>query len=506
MESSSPAVSKENILGERILQFFILQGNYTNVKLILDTFPVLVATTICTRDQRKQLPLHTALLSENSNEYRSWSNRSQIVRLLLEYGIKFGVGGDDGCGGLWTKDPHKDALSYAIESAINYPWLDFERKKCLQVCLQFAQASVHDKSCHSVDLTLPILHAAIGIVPLDIFNSIIEKYGESVLTEVDGNGSTALFHLITIAGERPVKGYAATRNILELRRKDFERKINRNFHLDPRTVSEKIWDREKELFRIQPSLSCFDLAGVTRAFALRRLLDTADVRLRQDVVNKPRINQCFDEILASGFDFRAAVVLYDKFMNILDTLKKSNQLGDKIMMQPLKRGKQEHNVALQYIEDDNDVGEDDWNGEMTSDQIRTHAAVVLKKILEMDEVEERIIERTYLTCVCCILLMKTHSTKEMKESISSIKNGKERFPLHEAVLKYTCCVEQILYSFPEALSEMDPETRLYPFAAVAACSQGSLSFSYKLLLEQPNVIDEVISASLSKNTLSKRCI
>jgi len=491
MELGSPAVSKENIHEERILQFFILQGNYTNVKLILDTYPDLIETKICTEDKRNQLPLHTALSSENPNEYRSWHNRSQIVRLLLEYGIRKNVGGDDACGGLWTTDSHNDALGYAIESAINYPWVDSEREKSLHVCLQFAQASLYDRSCHSVDLTLPILHAAIGIVCADVFSSIIEKYGESILTEVDRNGSTALFQLIAVAGERPMKGYAATRNILKLRTKEFDRTINRayGYLLDPiLVVSEKIWNREKELFRIQPCLSCFDLVGKSRASTSIRLLDLAE-----KVPNDHRINQSFNQISSTGFDFRAAVILYDKYMNILHILKKSNQWRGDNVFRPVTRGRLEHNAELQYIEENSDANVD-VIGEMTPDQIEVLKTVILEKMLEMDQIEERIIERTYFTCICCILLIKTRSKSEI---ISSVKNRKGRFPLHEAVLKCTSCVEHILYSFPEALSESDPETLLFPFATVAASSHENLSFSYKLLLEQPTVIDQIISDSQS---------
>jgi hypothetical protein len=498
IESTSSAVSKENILRERVLQFFILQGDYTVVKLILDSYPELVAKPIWTEHGKMQLPLHTALYSENPAEYRPWHNRYPIVRLLLEYGIKYekacDIGGHGTCGGLWEKGPDKDdALTYAIESALNHPWLDAERTKCLQLCLQYAQASIYDKYCDSVDLTLPILHSAVGVVNVDVFCCIIEKYGESLLAELDGNGSTVLFHLIVLAGERPVEGYAATRNILRLRKNDFDRRLQGLLFISLK----QIWDREKQLFQIQPCLSYYDHVHESWASAKSRLLDTADARQREKASKGSRINQCFHEVLSSGFDFCAAIELYDEFKKVRDIFNKNDHLRD--VLCPLKRETQEYNAKLQDMENTIlNIGIDLTNGQITSRQKRTIFDIIHEKTLELDEIEERVIERTYFTCMCCILLMKTHSR------ISSIKNRKGNFPLHMAISKYSCCVEQVLSYFPDAfsafdaVSEFDPISQLFPFAAAAASPNVSLSFLYKLLLEHPRVIDQEVINRLKR--------
>jgi len=503
MEEGSHRMSKEFIQSERILHFYILNGHYSNVKLILVAYPDLLSATCTMGDKSKQLPIHIALSSDTPHQYRSWHNRSQILRLLLEYGIKFKVGGPFACGGLWTKDSHQDTLSYAIESALNYPFVDMERQRCLQVCLQYAQASMYNNAVDQVDFTLPLLHASIGVVSLVTFSAMIEKYGPSLLLEKDRNGSTVLFQLISIASERPRAGYIATRNVLELREKDFLKyhlgTVDMNFCL---YYANLLRDREQRLFDIQPSLNnfyekYFRFNDLHPLWVLFNLLNSgprhAEYTLHAEY--KEWIYEFMNQSLENDFNFQSAVAMYNEYMKIRDIKGAMNGPYASIPPNTQPRdfqlnGNLENNGDL--VGEDDEIERDDnlLNFVLNhKEELRSEVRWIAE---DLDRREEHIIEKTYFTCLCNILLMKEHSADGTIANIAEIKNGKGRYPLLTVVLRCTYLFEQVLTSFPGALSQLDMETCLLPFALVAAGPHGSLTLSFQLLLHQPNVLDQFI--------------
>ncbi len=165
------------------------------------------------------------------------------------------------------KDSHAEALTYAIDAGLNSRWEDPERKKCLQICLQFAQADMYGRKAGEVDFAMPIPHAAIGVVSVDIFSTILRKYGITVLDK-DEKGRTALFHLIHLMADRPTKGYATTNAVMANKRRERERELaDRNFVLTRvrfdrdvfdqllqhqgrqglEVMAARLWDREQEV-------------------------------------------------------------------------------------------------------------------------------------------------------------------------------------------------------------------------------------------------------------------
>lgn len=505
---------KDHIQQDMLLQVFIFQGNYTIVKLILNTYPDLIRKTCCwTGNRNNQLPLHIALSEEKPNQYRSWHKRSKIVRLLLEYGVRFHVGGNKACGGLWSKDSHQDAFSYAIESAINCPGVDIERKRCLQVCLQFAQASLYNKPLDAVDYNLPILHACIGVVSLETFSAIIQKYGCSILKETDEHGSTALFHLISMASERPAMGYIATRNVMEMRKKLFQSEIHghiMNLNVMSSTIylTRVLRSREQEMFEIQPSLNCFDFVTNIPGCALTTIIDLKQVRRLEEYEIDDIIIQLDRRRPLHDFNFDKAVTMYDEYMNIRGTVHAGSTLNgslfassDSTRMEKGPRTQLEHDSHAHdddravLNEEDGDIDDEELRIDMTSDEERLLRERVLDKIQELDINEEHLIERTYFTCICNILLMTGHSQRHdetMPVNMAKMKNYKGMLPLHEAALRHAYIFEQVLASYRGALSQPVTETLLFPFAISAACPHGSLDFTFRLLLEQPNVFDEFI--------------
>lgn len=313
MRNKCRCVTEERIKSERLLQFFILQGNYKNVELILDTYPKLLSVTSWRAQMKQQLPIHTALSSTSATEYRPWHNRSPIVKLLLRRGFESKVGGENGCGGLYVKDSHETAMTYAINAGLNSRWEDPERRKCLEICLQFAHANMYGRSASQIEFDLPMLHAAIAVVPVHTFKLILRKYGITTLDK-DKKGRTALFHLIDLMTDRPTEGYATAKSVMANKRREREREVtdrnlifarNRWGQVDGfehflqhqgrqslEAIAGRLWDREQEVLEDTD----LDLVRANRQTqidngngmlpdVLQRLVDAAGERDRNDFLD-----------------------------------------------------------------------------------------------------------------------------------------------------------------------------------------------------------------------------
>jgi ankyrin repeat protein len=287
MEEKSNVVSFQNIKNERLLQFFILHGNLEIVTLILDRYPTLIAEKSHRSNYSAQYPIHTALASSKDN--RPWHNRSQIVELLLQRGIRHNI---EACGGLYLHDSSCSALSHILNSALNCPFDDPERNKCLQICLRYAYMEAFKKKPHEVDIDIPILHASIGIVRTATFDKLLEKYG-SCTFQKDKKGRTALFHYISVITERPEEGYVATNQILKEQKEIQEMEFgdarqleavaraarrdadnNRNFDRpDLELLSQNLWDRERDLMSNEEFENRRILYNEERPNSLRRLVE-----------------------------------------------------------------------------------------------------------------------------------------------------------------------------------------------------------------------------------------
>lgn len=204
LKRKSRVVTEEKIREERILQFFIKQGNVECVKLILDAYPKFLRLKCCIYQEQCQLPIHFALFADDKDlAYEPWHHRSEIVRLLLKKGCEAKIGGPSGCGGLLP-----NGLNYALNAVLNSRWNDDEKIKSLQVCLQFAQAHMYDVSFSDVNQDFPLLHAALGVLQVDSIVSIMSKIGIDSLC-VDRNGRTAIFALAELVVNRPKSTYIA---------------------------------------------------------------------------------------------------------------------------------------------------------------------------------------------------------------------------------------------------------------------------------------------------------
>mmetsp|Transcript_18436 Transcript_18436/g.22574 ORF Transcript_18436/g.22574 Transcript_18436/m.22574 type:complete len:729 (-) Transcript_18436:176-2362(-) len=230
-------VSLEHVKEIRLLRYFMLEGNVDAVEILLNAYPSLIQHC---DPKTRQLPIHIALRSRNT-AYSPWNNRSSIVKLLLDFGIKHQVGGKSGCGGLYVCDrpTSSTAMSRALEVLTeNSQWRDEERYLCLKICLQYAHAFMfHDYDNGStsflskLDPDMPILHAAIGVLKTDDIKTIIDQFHVQEVTQLDSKGRNALFSLIELFTERrPCNGITICKHLTSLQQS--ERELLRRFELE----------------------------------------------------------------------------------------------------------------------------------------------------------------------------------------------------------------------------------------------------------------------------------
>lgn len=99
----------------------------------------------------------------------------------------------------------------------------------------------------------------------------------------------------------------------------------------------------------------------------------------------------------------------------------------------------------------------------------------------------------------CITVMNKKISKQVIRQLINIFpeaakqfDKMQRLPLHYAILccrEYNDCVNDLVGAAPFALSSIDPNTGLYPFM-MSASNQSSLSTTYKLLREEPSVLQQ----------------
>lgn len=499
--------------------FFILQGNYANVKLMLDTYPELISVRSFRGESTKQLPIHTALANSESAGFRPWHNRSPIVRLLLERGLEYNVGGEDGCGGLFTLDSSTSALNQAVSSALNCPWNDPERNKCLQICLQFAQASMYNVSPDKFDL--PLLHNCIGVLQISAVHEIFQKHAEFALQKAE-DGRTAIFHLIATITERPANGYMATREIMRNKRQERDREDgndrrnvaiprggnddnegNRFFiNLMPhqgRHVLERmagrLWDRERAILFDEPELNHQGLVFVeSRPRALRRLIDLIERRRGNrnggDNVNDhaapepPANDYAAPEPPAQGNVHanelsQAQVELARRFRRFE---MRRQRLGNDLNYRIRAR------VRPQMIDLQDDIDlEPDMN--IGLENFTPLRNLIEDRNRELDDVQERLVEKQYFDNILKMLLgYIVPSARGKFVNCAKIKDNRGMLPLHFAAER-GMTLEQgfkdILNAYPEAISK--DVDGFFPFM-YAASANASLNMVYQLLRECPETI------------------
>ena len=536
MENRATAVSLQNIKSKRLLMFFILQGNYTNVKLILDTYPELIAVTSYRGNTSKQLPIHTALANSDSTGYRPWHNRSPIVALLLERGYEHKVGGDDACGGLYTFDSSSSALNHAIDSALNCPWDDPERKRCLQICLQFAQARMYNKSPHEIDPNVPILHASIGVVQVNTFSAILEKYKGCTLHK-DNIGRTAIFNFISTVTRRPTNGYTATSEIMRskkqerdledgndrrnvafargarLNNENVENRLFRNLvqhqgrHVLERMAG-RLWDREQAILADEPDHNhdVLFIEGTHRPRALQGLLDLVESRRNRN-----------DDGVDNDVNANEAAQRPAEGLNVNVNMNRPNQghLLDNVngpnpaLVEIARRGRREirrhrfgnepdelfaiypANIRRERLRPHiNELQEGiDFEPEIDLETVTPLRNLIDKRNRELDDIQEKIVEKKYFGSIRKILLNDVLSAGDEVKNCAKMKDSLGMLPLHFAAER-GMTVEQgfkdIVHAYKEGVSEEDVDG-LFPFM-YAASANASSSTIFQLLRECPETI------------------
>jgi len=210
----SDVVSQKSIKDKYLLQFFIKEGNVECVRIILDAYPILLETHI----EPKSLPIHFAL-SVDCEEliYKPRHHRSEMVRLLLQKGYEKKVGGRS------RYELH--GLTLALNAVLDARWNDKEKIQSLQVCLQFAQAYMNDSFGPEVNTDIPLLHAALGVLPVDVLKRVMKKIGMNSLC-LDKDGRTAIFALINLIVYPPVRPYIAVQEKIQEEKKRVSEHVN----------------------------------------------------------------------------------------------------------------------------------------------------------------------------------------------------------------------------------------------------------------------------------------
>ena len=514
MENSSKNVSLQNITSKRLLMFFILQGNYANVKLILDTYPELIAVISFRGGSSKQLPIHTALANSGSAGYRPWHNRSPIVRLLLERGLEHNIGGEHGCGGLFILDSSTSALNHSISSALNCPWDDPERNKCLQICLCFAQANMYNTSADEIDTNLPIIHTSIGVVQIDTFSAIFKKYAGSALHKAD-NGRTAIFQLISTITERPTNGYTATKEIMRNKKQErdleegndrrnaaFARggRLNndnegnqflRNLvqhqgrHVLERMAG-RLWDRERAILADEPELNRGILFSENRPRALQRLIDVIERRRRNrnddgdDDVNEIEAAEPPAEgIIGNGNEDESNVA----HVGLARRFRRFEMRRQRLANDPDDLRRRRARPQIIDLQDDIDLEPD-----IDLEHLTPLRNLIEERNRELDDIQEQLVEKKYFDKILKILLVDVPSPYGEVKNCAKLTDNHGMLPLHFAAER-GMTVEQgfndILHAYPEGVSE--DVDGFFPFM-YAASANASLNLVHKLLRECPETI------------------
>jgi len=547
IETKAYAASEDNIKRKRILQFFILQGNLECVELILDTYPSLLSVTSHRGTKTNQLPIHTALSEYNSYQYKPWQNRSPIVKLLLERGIKENIGGSTGCGGLFAKDSSTDALSYGIEASLNSKWDDEERKKCLQVCLQVAHNFMYRRPAEA----MPILHAGIGIIRVHTLISLMKKYNISA-TETDAKGRTALFTLIKLMTDRPENGYTVTRIAMINAKKERERHLdNRDF---PRNIGwgigvdapvgpfhqqqgrqaveilvGRLLDREEELlgniagniqldrWNIRPDPP----RPIRRAFLRRRLppnQNEQEAGQNNQLINN---DQQLPENVENANLNQLALDPRRRFVNEADLLRHRGQARNFPGQQIADRGEgnelnAERHAGPRPPVEENNVGELPNAGRNVRNRRVARLRARIRNEVEDDaedfdlndneeavEADNELVEwRTYaetrnleLDRIQEQIIEKKYFEKIrnilLKEvQCAQVKSHDGRLALHFAAergLSSSDGLKDIWNAFPDAVLEPDGATGLFPFALTS--TRSDLNTTFEILIRNPAVMD-----------------
>jgi hypothetical protein len=110
-------------------------------------------------DQMGFRPIHAAFSYQNQSE-----KRSDMVRLLLKEGMRHGIGGKNGCGGVFleranpgsTRSPFELALYYLRQKHSKNSNDCEDEWECLTICLDAAKATFEKFQILSYIITLPV--------------------------------------------------------------------------------------------------------------------------------------------------------------------------------------------------------------------------------------------------------------------------------------------------------------------------------------------------------------
>jgi hypothetical protein len=214
----SNVISESSVKQLGLMQYFVANGNVDAVRLLLHKYPSLLQ-----HKTGNALPLHLALEQGHMYANEPWHNRAPIIKVLLELGLQQNVGGEGGCGGLYTKYQNKTALDFSID-ALSCAWEDEERKECLKVCIQVA--SSYMRGLPTPDYEEPLLSAAIGILPKQTIQLMMKKYPIQI-NDMDRFGKTAIFRVIELATQIPRNGIPVTKTIYLNRKRENDALLER---------------------------------------------------------------------------------------------------------------------------------------------------------------------------------------------------------------------------------------------------------------------------------------
>lgn len=196
LEADLVAFTKENLRLTQLMYYVSKYGSIGAVRAVARRFPEFLVEF--TPGGVQSLPLHIAM--ENQ--------RPEIVQFLLEEDLKMVKSQTNSS----THDINFD--SSVLSQADGYGKLPVdiaierfqERKcsnlawKCLTICLQAMDSLRSGYTCAFYDI--PVVHAAIGFVPLTVFKEIIDLQG---ILGIDEFGDSILIKAITVASTMSVK-------------------------------------------------------------------------------------------------------------------------------------------------------------------------------------------------------------------------------------------------------------------------------------------------------------
>lgn len=196
LEADLVAFTKENLMLTQFMYYVSKYGSIGAVRAVARRFPEFLVEY--TPGGVQSLPLHIAMEHQ----------RPEIVQFLLEEDLKMVKSQTRSS----THDINFDSSVLAQANGYGKLPVDIaierfqQRKssnlagKCLTICLQAMDSLRSGYTCAFYDI--PVVHAAIGFVPLSVFKKIIDLQG---ILDIDEFGDSILIKTVKVASTKSVK-------------------------------------------------------------------------------------------------------------------------------------------------------------------------------------------------------------------------------------------------------------------------------------------------------------